>query len=140
MMIFPIATLWFWLLAAGSASPQSNNLLKNPNGDEGLQFWRVSGDASVTDCLDAGNCFSISRDGFIFQDVTVAETVTGEFAVLIALASTEEPNADVRHLARPYLSGYFMSAGDLPQARILANLNGQALAARARTTSDWTKQ
>jgi len=138
------ATLWFSLLLVGSASAQSNNLannlLKNPDGEDALQAWRVSGNAEVTNCVGVGNCFSISQDGFIFQDVTVPENVTGEFALLIALASTEEPNADIRHLAHPYLFGYFMSSPNLPQAKILSNLSGQEMAARARSSSDWVKQ
>src|SRR5262249_32706564 len=57
---------------------------------------------------------------------------TGEFAVLIGFASVEEPNPDPKHLARPYLFGYFMNSADLPQAKILANLTGQDMAGPAK--------
>jgi len=137
-MIFRIATFWFLLLLLGSASAQSN-LLKNPNGEEGLQFWRVFGEATVTDCLIVGNCFAIAKDGFIYQDVTASETAAGDFVVLIGFSSIEEPNPDPKHLARPYLFGYFLSSGDLPQAKILANLTGQDMSAPSRT-SEWVKQ
>jgi hypothetical protein len=127
-------------LLAGSASGQSSNLLKNPNGEEDLQSWRVMGNASATDCLGFGKCFAISQDGFIYQDVTVSEAVTGDFAVLIGFTSTEEPNADSKHLARPYLFGYFMNSPDLPKAKILANLTGQEMAAKITAVGDWVKQ
>src|SRR5437660_10412974 len=38
------------LLMLGSASAQPSNLVRNENGNEGLQFWRVFGNASVADC------------------------------------------------------------------------------------------
>jgi len=139
-MSFRVASLWCALLLAGSASGQSSNLLKNPNSEEDLQFWRVMGNASATDCLGFGKCFSISQDGFIFQDVNVSEDVTGEFAVLIGFTSAEEPNADNKHLARPYLFGYFMNSADLPKAKILANLTGQEMAAKIAAGGDWVKQ
>jgi hypothetical protein len=138
-MIFRIVTLAFGLLLFGSAAAQPSNLLKNPNGEEGMQFWRVFGEAVVTDCLIVGNCFSISKDGFIYQDVAVSDTATGEFAVLISFAAIDEPNPDPKHLAHPYLFGYFMNSGDLPQAKILANLTGQEMSAPARL-SEWVKQ
>jgi hypothetical protein len=138
-MIFRIATLAFGLLLHGLASAQPGNLLKNPNGEEGMQGWRVFGEAAVTDCMIVGNCFAISKDGFIYQDVTVSDTATGDFAVLIGLAAIDEPNPDPKHLAHPYLFGYFMSSADLPQAKILANLTGQEMSAPARL-SEWIKQ
>src|ERR1044071_1449986 len=85
-MMLRIALPLCALLIAGSASGQSNNLLKNSNGDEGLQSWRVFGNAAVSDCPSAGNVFSFFQNFFIFQDVSVSESA-GMFAVLISFAS-----------------------------------------------------
>ena len=126
------------LLAVASASAQSNNLLKNPTGAEGLQSWRVFGNASAAECPGAGKCFVIHQDAFIFQDVDVSEDAAGMFAVLIGLASIET-NSD-GPLGRPYLHGYFMSSGELRTSTIFANLTGQEMANQPRAGGDWVKQ
>ncbi len=126
------------LLIAGPASGQSNNLLKNSNGDDGLQIWHVLGNASVSDCLGTGKCFSIFQDAFIFQDIDVPESATGMFAVLISFASIE-PNSG-GPLGHPYLYGYFMSSGDLRKATVFSNLNGQEMANPPSASGEWVKQ
>lgn len=126
------------LLIFGSASGQSNNLLKNSNGDQGLQSWRVFGNAAVSDCPGAGKCFSIFQDAFIFQDIDVSESAAGMFAVLVSYASIE--TNPVGPLGHPYLHGYFMSSGDLRTATVLSNLSGQEMASVPRTSDEWVKQ
>lgn len=125
------------LLVFGSAAGQSNNLLKNSNGDEGLQSWRVFGNASVSDCPGAGKCFSIFQDAFIFQDIDISESA-GMFAVLISFASIEtNPSGPLGH---PYVHGYFMTSSDLKKTAILANLSGQEMASPPSASAEWVKQ
>jgi len=137
-MMLRIALPLFVLFLVGSASAQTNNLLKNSNGGEGLQSWRVFGNAAASDCPGAGKCFSIFQDAFIFQDITVSESAAGMFAVLISFASIE--TNPVGPLGHPYLHGYFMNSGDLKTAAVLANLNGQEMASPPTANASWVKQ
>ena len=135
-----IGGLILLLFGVASASGQSNNLLKNSNGDEGSQSWLVSGNSSISDCVGLGKCFSIWQDGFIYQDVDVSESVAGTFAVFIAFASIEEPAQDARLLGHPYLYGYFMTAGELRKATVLSRPNGQEMAYHPSANGEWVKQ
>ncbi len=138
-MLIRIVSVLCLLLAVGSASAQSNNLLKNPTGAEGLQSWRVFGNASVAECPGAGKCFAIHQDGFIFQDIDITESSVGMFAVLIGFASIEETNPD-RSLGHPYLYGYMMSPSELRSATVFAYLTGQEMANRPRASGEWAEQ
>jgi hypothetical protein len=126
-------------LIASSASAQSNNLVKNPSAESGLQFWRVFGNASVSDCGDAGKCFSLNQDAFIFQDIEVSENTAAMYAVFISFASIEQVNID-KALGQPYLHGYFMTSGELRNATLLANLAGQQMGRQPNENSAWVKQ
>ena len=130
-------TLCF-LLMMSSASAQSNNLVRNPNGDEGMQFWRVFGNASASDCASVGKCFSINQDAFVFQDIDVQETTSGMYALFISLSSIEQLNS--QKLGQPYTYGYFMTSGDVRNATLLANLSGQEMANRPTANGEWVKQ
>jgi len=138
MMMLRIALPLCVLLLVGSVSGQSNNLLKNANGDEGFQTWRVFGNAAVSDCPGSGKCFSIFQDAFIFQDITVSESAAGMFAVFISFASIETNPAGP--LGHPYLHGYFMNSVDLKKAAILANLSGQEMSSPPTANGEWVKQ
>jgi hypothetical protein len=141
MMMLRFALPLCVLLVAGSASGQSNNLLNNPNGDEGLQSWRVFGNAAVSDCPGAGKCFSIFQDAFIFQDIAVSENAGGMFAVFISFASIENSGGpSTGPLGHPYLHGYFMNSVDLKKAAILANLSGQEMSRPPTENAAWIKQ
>jgi len=142
MMMLRIALPLCVLLLVGSASGQTNNLLKNANGDEGLQSWRVFGNATVSDCPGSGKCFSINQDAFIFQDITVSESAAGMFAVLISFASIETNSGGVSGgvLGHPYLHGYFMNSGDPKKAAILANLSGQEMSSPPTANGEWVRQ
>jgi len=141
-MMLRIALPLCVLLLVGSASGQSNNLLKNSNGDEGLQSWRVFGNAAVSDCPGVGKCFSIFQDAFIFQDITAPENAVGMFAVLISFASIETNSGGPSGgpLGHPYLHGYFMNSIDLKKAAILANLSGQEMSSPPVANAAWVKQ
>jgi hypothetical protein len=125
------------LLMLGSASAQPSNLVRNENGDEGLQFWRVFGNASVADCT-TGKCFAINQDAFVYQDVNVSDSATGMFALLIDLTSIEQ--ATPKPLGRPHLHGYFLTGGELRSATLLANLSGQEMENRLDANGEWVKQ
>jgi hypothetical protein len=138
MMMLRIAHSLCVLLLVGSAFGQSNNLLKNSNGDDGLQSWRVFGNASVSECPDARKCFSIFQDAFIFQDIAISQSAAGMFAVLISFASIDTNPAEP--LGHPYLHGYFMNSADLKKAAILANLSGQEMSSPPTANAAWIKQ
>ena len=125
------------LLMAASAFAQSNNLVRNSNGEEGLQFWRVFGNASTIDCT-TGKCFAINQDAFIYQDVDVSDSATGMYALLIGLGSIEQ--SDPKATGRPYLHGYFLTGGELRSATLLANLSGQEMESRPAANGEWVKQ
>ena len=133
-----IAATFCLLLMLGSVSAQSNNLVKNANGDEGTQFWRVFGNASVSECASLGKCFSINQEAFLFQDIDVPASTTGMYAVFISLASIEHLNAHT--LGRPHTHGYFMTSGDLRNASLLANLAGQEMTNPPTANGEWVKQ
>ncbi|HVS21174.1 MAG TPA: hypothetical protein VHD88_04960 [Pyrinomonadaceae bacterium] len=138
-MVVRIVIVLCLLLAVGSASTQSKNLLKNPTGEEGLQSWRVFGNASVSDCFGAGKCFSIHEDGYILQDINISESAVGMFAVLIGFASIEETNPD-GSLGHPYLYGYMMNPGEPRGGTIFSYLTGQEMANRPSASGEWAKQ
>lgn len=133
-----VLTILCLMLTAGSAFGQSTNLLKNPNGDEGTQFWRVFGNASVSECPSVGKCFSINQEAFLFQDIDVPASTTGMYAVFISLASINHLNS--HKLGLPYTHGYFMTSGDLRNASLLANLAGQEMTNPPTANGEWVKQ
>ena len=125
------------LLMTASVFAQSSNLVRNSNGDEGLQFWRVFGNASAADC-PAGKCFAINQDAFVYQDVDASDSAAGMYALLIGLASIEQANP--KALGRPHLHGYFLTEGALRSATLLANLSGQQMENRPDANGEWVKQ
>ncbi|HEX6190035.1 MAG TPA: hypothetical protein VFZ40_18295 [Pyrinomonadaceae bacterium] len=133
-----IAATFCLLLMLGSVFAQSNNLVKNANGDEGTKFWRVFGNASVSEHASLGKRFSINQDAFLFQDIDVPASTAGMYAVFISLASIDHLNSN--KLGSPYTHGYFMTAGDLRNASLLANLAGQEMTNPPTTNGEWVKQ
>src|SRR5206468_10831554 len=107
--------------------------------DDGLQSWRVFGNAAVSDCSATAKCFSIHQNGFIFQDLNVEGSAAGMLAVLIAMATIEETNP-ASPLGHPYLYGYFMSSGDLRSATIFSYLTGQVMGNHPTASGEWVKQ
>ncbi len=138
-MVVRIVSVLCLLLAVGSASAQSANLLKDPTGAEGLQAWRVFGNASVSDCPGDGKCFSIHQDGYILQDINIPESSVGTFAVLIGFASIEDTNPE-GSLGHPYLYGYMMNPGEPRGGTIFSYLTGQEMANRPSASGEWVKQ
>ncbi len=133
-----IAVPVFVLLMLGSASAQSNNLVRNPTGDDGLQFWRVFGNASAADCSAGGKCFAINQDAFIYQDIDVTDSATGMYALFISLAEIEQ--AAPKALGVPSIHGYFLTGGELRSATLLSNLAGQEMEKRPGAADEWVKQ
>ena len=131
--------LLFLLALAGSAAAQSNNLLRNANSDEGLQFWHVFGNTVINDCAGDGKCFSMSQDAFVYQDVEIAASPDPTYAVLIGFSRIEQPNVDAKQLGHPYLYGYFMDSTNARNAKIISNLNGQEMGATPTASGQWTR-
>ena len=127
-------------VAGNSIYAQASNLLKNANGEDELRSWVVMGNAAVTDCYPGAKCFAISQDAFIYQDVGVPEGTSNSFALLIGFTSIEEPNASAKQLGKPYLFGYFMSAGDLRTAKLIAKLSGQEMSKIPGSSGEWVTQ
>src|SRR5215467_5269421 len=132
-----IAAAFLIIFMLGSALAQSSNLVRNASADEGLQFWRVFGNASAADCT-GGKCFAINQDAFIYQDVDVTDSATGMYALLIGLTAIEQANPKAPGL--PYLHGYFLTAGELRSATLLANLSGQEMENHPGANGEWVKQ
>jgi hypothetical protein len=126
------------LFLLSSASAQ-NNLVKNPSAEEGLKFWRVFGNASASDCLGVGKCFSVNQDAFVFQDIDVPESAAGRFALFISFAAIEKSYSP-KTTGQPYLHGYFMTSGELRKAILLANLSGQEMTHRPNANGEWVKE
>jgi hypothetical protein len=133
-----LAALLFCLLMLGSASAQSNNLVRNPTGEDGAQFWRVFGNASAADCSAVGKCFAINQDAFIYQDIDVTDNATGMYAVFISLTEIEQAASKAHGV--PSIHGYFLTAGELRTATLLSNLAGQEMENRPSADDEWVKQ
>jgi len=135
--LLKLASPLLTIFILGSAFAQSNNLVRNSDGDEGLQFWRVFGNASTADC-PAGKCFAINQDAFVYQDTDVSDSATGMYALLIGFASIELANS--KPVGVPHLHGYFLTGGELRGATLLANLSGQEMEKRPGADGEWVKQ
>lgn len=133
-------TLVALLIASVStlASAQSANLLKNPSGDEGSQYWRAFGNANVEQCLNGGGCFVLRDGGYFIQDVAIPEEAVGQYALLMGRGSSERPNRDGTINGMPSLYGYMMNVGDPRGGRIYANLDGQQMRGTGEHSAKWT--
>lgn len=126
--IFPILVIFgLWT----SVSGQNANLLKNPGGEEGSEYWRAFKEATVEQC-STGQCF-VLRGGYFIQDVAVPKDAVGQYALLIGRAYSETPTA------LPSLYGYMMNSGDPSGGRIYAYLSGQQMMGPSESSSDWTQ-
>jgi len=105
--------LLLWIgLTSFSTSAQTNNLLQNPNADEGARFWRIYGDAKVEQTSDGNWRFAVRSKGSFLQKVTLPDDSVGKYALLIGRASSERVNSDGAITGLPYLYGYMMERAD----------------------------
>ncbi len=125
------------LLATAAVANAQANLLQNPNADKESQFWRGVQNAVVERCATDNPCFVIRNGGSFLQDITVSPDAVGQYAVLVARASTEHVKADGSITGLPYLYGYMMDAGDPRGGNIFEYLQGQELSARRIAENEW---
>ena len=130
-------SLMVLLLAANCVNAQIVNQLKNPNADEGAQFWRAFGNAGVEQCANGSSCFVLRNGGYFIQDVTLPEDAAGQYAILVGRATSDNLRTDGSISGLPYLHGYMMNAGDPGGGRIYAYLDGQHMRSSARHSGEW---
>ena len=130
--------LLLWIgLTSFSTSAQTNNLLQNPNADEGARFWRIYGDAKVEQTSDGNWRFAVRSKGSFLQKVTLPDDSVGKYALLIGRASSERVNSDGAITGLPYLYGYMMERADQSVGRIHSYLQGQQMLCWARKANQW---
>ena len=132
------ATLLLWFsLTTAVAKAQSNNLLQNPNANDGANHWQAFGDAAVEQKPERGAYFRARNKGYFLQDVTLPEAAIGKYVLLIGRVSSERINADASITGLPYLYGYMMEAPNPKAGRILSYLEGQQMLCDARKEDEW---
>ena len=131
------STLFLIFLTTLPISAQSNNLLQNPNADQGASHWRTTGDAGVQQTSEGNWRFVVRNQGSLVQDVTLPEDSVGKYALLIGHASSERINSDGAITGLPYLYGYMMKGGDSSTVRINSYLQGQQMLGRAWKANQW---
>jgi len=133
-----LPSVWFWIGLLGvSASPQQSNLLQNPRADDGTNYWRVYGDATVEQTGDGNWRFVVRNKGYLIQDVTLPDGSVGKYLLLIGRASSERINPDGAITGLPYLYGYMMEGGDSSGGRIKSYLQGQQMLCAAKNPNEW---
>lgn len=129
-------TLLYLALTTTSVVAQTENLLKNPNADEGTERWRAFGEAKVDETGDAGRSFVLRDGGYFIQDVALPDGAAEQYAVLIARASSERVNPDGAITGLPSLYGYMMNASG---GHINAYLQGQHMLSSAKVAGEWVQ-
>ena len=110
-----------------------DNILLNPDADEGLVHWQTY-DAGVsineTDCDSP--CFSLTQGAKLMQDVSIDQT-QGSYALVIGcmMPTHVDPNS-INDL--PYLDGYMMRN----QSEIDAYLQGDRMFGESIVENQWT--
>lgn len=132
------ASMMLWItMIATPAHAQSNNLLQNPNADEGTSYWHAYGDATVEQNPDGNWRFVLRNKGYFVQDVTLPDGAVGKYALLIGRASSDRINADGAITGLPCLYGYMMEGKSSTGNRIKAYLQGPQMLCRAKRPNEW---
>lgn len=111
------------------------NLVKNPYGNQDVQFWRTKGDVSVETDHEDNSYFMIKYSGEIWQDVALQEGDAGRWALLISFSYSERINRDGDQTGLPYLYGYMLNRED--DHRIDAYLQGQNMMHAVDQPNKW---
>ena len=136
--IIKCTMLMLWLaLATNLSSAQTNNLLQNPNADEGATHWRAFRAATVEQTSEGNPQFVVRNGGYFIQDVKLPEGAVGKFALLIGRVSSERINADGAITGLPSLHGEMMEYVSPRGGRILAYLGDQQMLCAARKENEW---
>jgi hypothetical protein len=133
-----ISLLFSFLLTVTSANSQTANLLQNPNADDGTNYWRAYGNASVEHVTDGRFCFAVRNGGYFIQDVTLPEGSVGRYALLIGRASSERINPDGAITGLPYLHGYMLERANPLGGIIKAYLQSEEMRCGAGKVGEWT--
>ncbi|MGI8785991.1 MAG: hypothetical protein ACR2L2_20350 [Acidobacteriota bacterium] len=122
----PIVLLALCFLAsnASSAFGQAQNLPRSQNGDDGTRHWRATGNAALEESGSANPIFVVRHGSSFALNGLLRADAVGQFAVLMAWASSERINADGSITDLPYLYGYMQNSRD---GRIYAYLQGQRI-------------
>lgn len=107
------------------------NLLINPDGQQGIMGWRPIGIAAI-ESVEGDPCFSIRSGGHFYQDIAIPETSNG-YVVLVGRLATERINPDGAITGLPYLYGYLMSGSGILQEY----LQGQKMLFDASEVNKW---
>lgn len=129
--------LWALCLLASNASAafgQAQNLLRSQGGDDGIRHWRATGNATFEEIGSANPIFVVRHGGSFALDGLLRADAVGQYAVLMAWASSERINADGSITDLPYLYGYMQNSRD---RRIYAYLQGQRMRSSARVRNEF---
>jgi hypothetical protein len=125
------------LTLAISGHSQTGNLLRNPNADEGINYWQAHGNAIVEETTDGRLCFVIRNGGYFIQDSTLPDGSVGKYALLIGKAASERINPDGAITGLPYLYGYMLERVSLRGGVIKAYLQADEMKCRAGRINEW---
>jgi hypothetical protein len=132
-----ISVLLWIALTAIMAHSQTNNLLHNPNADEGANNWRAYGNATVEQTDDGNWRFAVRNKGYFLQDVTLPDGSVGKYALLIGRVASERINTDAAITGLPYLYGYMMESASQTGGRVNSYLQGQQMLCWAKNANEW---
>jgi len=136
-MSFRGMCLLITLIATPNLVNAQSNLLQNPNGDLQSQSWRAYQKATVEACATNNPCFVLRNGSYFLQDINIPADAVGQYALLIARASTERVKPDGSITGLPYLYGYMMDSTDPGSGKIIDYLQGQEMLARHVTENEW---
>ena len=125
------------LTLAISAQSQTDNLLHNPNADEGINHWRGYGNASVEGTADGRLCFVVRNGAYFLQDAVLPDGSVGKYAVLIGRVASERINPDGAITGLPYLYGYMLEKASPRGGIIKAHLQAGDMLCRANRENQW---
>jgi hypothetical protein len=126
------------LFLATTAVSAQTNLLLNPDADQGLENWRVYGDAKVEE-LDGAKVFVVRNGGIsnFNQDVDLSESDVGKYALLIGRGSSERLNEDGAITGLPDLYGCMLKSRGPDGAKINTYLQGQKMLPKPSSANEW---
>src|SRR5262245_21451707 len=128
--------LWTTMITV-FANAQTDNLLLNPNANDGTNNWRAFGNAVVEQSEDDDWRFVVRDKGYLFQNVQLPDDAAGKYALLIGRVSSERINPDGAITGLPYIYGYMLESANPGVGRILSYLQGQQMLRQAKTENEW---
>lgn len=132
---FPGSAAFIFIMLLFACQPENwpDNLLMNPNAEEGSGHWVSLGEASVDENACETPCFSVRNGGQFHQDVPISRE-HGQYALMIGCVTSDYMNPDGAITDLPYLYGYMMR----DQNRIDAYLQGQHMRGDGIIENEWS--